>query len=116
VSSSEFMVSVGASVGFLLALPWHEIDPVLVGALLVGGATAAPFAAWLTQHLDQRTLGSAIGAFIVATNARTLAGVIGMQPTVLSVASVVLAAAWVLAALRLAVTVRRTLALRTPGP
>lgn len=108
VSASEFLVSVGASVGFLIALPWQQIDPVLVGALLLGGAIAAPFAAWLTQRLDQRTLGTAIGGFIVATNARTLAGVLGVRPSVLAVASALLAAAWALLALRLAVAARRT--------
>jgi uncharacterized membrane protein YfcA len=107
VSAGEFLVSVGASIGFLIALPWHRIDPALVGALLVGGAVAAPFAAWLTQRLDQRTLGTAIGGFIVATNARTLAGVVGVRPSVLAVASVGLGAAWVLVALRLAITARR---------
>ena len=115
VSASEFLVSVGASIGFLIALPWQAIDPVLVGALLLGGAVAAPFAAWLTQRLDQRTLGTAIGGFIVATNARTLAGVLGVRPSVLAVASVLLAAAWALVAVRLAMAARRApLALHDP--
>ncbi|HVF74305.1 MAG TPA: sulfite exporter TauE/SafE family protein [Acidimicrobiales bacterium] len=107
VSASEFLVSLGASVGFLIALPWKQIDPVLVGALLLGGSVAAPFAAWLTQRLDQRTLGTAIGGFIVATNARTLAGVLGVRPSILAAASVLLAAGWAVLALRLAVAARR---------
>lgn len=77
IAASEFLVAVGASVGFMIALSWHRIDPVLVVALLAGGALAAPFAAWLTHHLDPHTLGTAIGLFIVGTNARTLAGQIG---------------------------------------
>ena len=111
VSASEFLVSLGASVGFLFALPWHQIDLMLVAALLIGGAIAAPFAAWLTQHLDQRTLGTAIGFFIVATNVRTLAGVMGVDASALTVASVILGGAWVVVALRLAIRVRRRLAL-----
>lgn len=108
VSASEFLVSVGASVGFFFALPWHELDLALVGALLVGGAVAAPFAAWLTNRLDQRTLGTAIGVFIVATNLRTLAGVVGLSPWALSATSVVLAAGWAVFALWLVVSLRRS--------
>ena len=114
VSASEFLVSLGASAGFLIALPWHQIDPVLVGALLLGGAVAAPFAAWLTQHIDQRTLGRAVGCFVVATNARTLAGTAGVDGSVLAVASLLMAATWVAMSVRLALSVRRLARLPEP--
>ncbi len=115
VSASEFFVSVGASIGFVIALPWHQIDPVLVGALLLGGALAAPFAAWLTSRVDQRTLGTAIGLFIVATNARTLAGFAGVSSSGLAVMTMVLGAAWAFMAIRLALSARRgTSAVKTP--
>lgn len=109
VSASEFLVSLGASAGFLLALPWERIDPLLVGALLAGGAVAAPLAAWLTHHLAPRTLGTAIGVFIVATNLRTLGAVVGVDPAVLAGLTVALGLVWLVAAVRLMVGVRRAL-------
>lgn len=107
VSTSEFLVSLGASLGFLIALPWRAIDPRLVLALLAGGVIAAPAAAWLTSHLDRRTLGSAVGWFIVATNVRTLAGVLGVDGSILAVFAVMLAVGWFLMAGRLAYVARR---------
>lgn len=106
VSASEFLVSIGASVGFLLALPWHQLDLVLIAALLLGGAVAAPLAAWLTHHMNQRSLGTAIGCFIVATNLRTLASVFGAGPAVLTASSIALVAVWVLVVVRFAVHAR----------
>ena len=100
VSASEFLVSVGASVGFFFALPWHQIDPLLVGALLAGGVVAAPVAAWMSSRIDQRRLGTAIGFFIIATNVRTLAGSVGVRSGALAVVTVVLAAVWLVVLVR----------------
>lgn len=72
IDTSEFLVSVAASVGFLLALGTAGIDAAWVVALLAGGLVAAPIAAWLVRHLPPRVLGSAVGGVIVLTNARTL--------------------------------------------
>ncbi|GAB3445119.1 sulfite exporter TauE/SafE family protein [Phycicoccus ginsengisoli] len=72
IDTSEFLVSVAASLGFLLALGSQGISPGWVLALLAGGLVAAPVAAWLVRHLPPRVLGSAVGGIIVATNARTL--------------------------------------------
>lgn len=109
VSTAEFLVALGATVGFLTALPLHQLDPVLLGALLLGGAVAAPLAASLTRHLDQRTLGTAIGLFVIAINARTLAGAAGVNGSLLALFSVVLGVAWVFFAARLALRLRRRL-------
>jgi hypothetical protein len=80
---------------------------MLVAALLLGGAVAAPLAAWVSRRVDHRTLGTTIGVFIVATNIRTLAGAIGVGPGVLSAASALLGVAWVALAGRLVVEARR---------
>ncbi|MDM7830026.1 sulfite exporter TauE/SafE family protein [Cellulomonas edaphi] len=72
IDTSEFLVSVAASLGFLVALGSAGIDMVWVLALLLGGVIAAPIAAWLVRHLPPRILGSAVGGIIVLTNARTL--------------------------------------------
>lgn len=72
IDTSEFLVSVAASAGFLLALGSAGIDTAWVIALLVGGLIAAPIAAWLVRHIPPRVLGSAVGGVIVLTNSRTL--------------------------------------------
>jgi uncharacterized protein len=72
VSASEFLVSVAASVGFLLNLGSEGVDWGIAGALLLGGAIAAPFAAWLVHKVAPRVLGTVVGAVIVITNSRTL--------------------------------------------
>jgi len=72
IDTSEFLVSVAASLGFLIALGSQGISFAWVGALLAGGLVAAPIAAWLVRHLPPRVLGSAVGGIIVITNTRTL--------------------------------------------
>lgn len=72
IDTSEFLVSVAASVGFLLALGSQGIHVGWVVALLAGGIVAAPIAAWLVRHIPPRVLGSLVGGIIVLTNTRTL--------------------------------------------
>ncbi|HEY3535135.1 MAG TPA: sulfite exporter TauE/SafE family protein [Pedococcus sp.] len=72
IDTSEFLVSVAASLGFLLALGSQGIALGWVLALLAGGLVAAPVAAWLVRHVPPRVLGSAVGGLIVLTNTRTL--------------------------------------------
>jgi uncharacterized membrane protein YfcA len=52
VSASEFVVAVGGSLGFLMALGSAGINIGFVVALLAGGMVAAPLAAWLVKHLQ----------------------------------------------------------------
>ncbi|SDR77289.1 sulfite exporter TauE/SafE family protein [Actinopolymorpha singaporensis] len=72
VDTSEFVVSLAASLGFLIALGSAGIPFGAVAALLVGGLIAAPIAAWLVRHLPGRILGSLVGGVIVLTNVRTI--------------------------------------------
>lgn len=72
IDTSEFLVSLAASLGFLWAIGSQGIDFTWVLALLIGGVIAAPFAAWLVRHIPPRILGSAVGGIIVLTNVRTL--------------------------------------------
>lgn len=72
IDTSEFLVAVAASLGFLFSLGSRGIDAVWVAAFLLGGLVAAPIAAWLVRLLPPRVLGSAVGGVIVVTNARTL--------------------------------------------
>jgi uncharacterized membrane protein YfcA/cbb3-type cytochrome oxidase subunit 3 len=72
IDTSEFLVALAASLGFLIGIGGEEIDFSWVGVLLLGGLIAAPIAAWLVRHVPPRILGSLVGGVIVLTNARTL--------------------------------------------
>lgn len=72
IDTSEFLVAVAASLGFLVGLTSAGFDLTWVAALLLGGVVAAPIAAWLVRHMPTRLLGSLAGGLIVFTNVRTL--------------------------------------------
>ena len=72
VDASEFLVALGASIGFLLILDINHLPWNIVGALLVGGVIAAPLAAYLVRILPVRIMGTAVGGMILLTNVRTL--------------------------------------------
>ena len=73
VSASEFLVSVSASLGFLIGLRQEFLQnwPVVV-CLMVGGVIAAPFAAWLVSRVSPALLGTAVGGVVVLTNSQKL--------------------------------------------
>jgi uncharacterized protein len=72
IDTSEFLVAIAASLGFLLALGSQGIDPMWALGLLAGGLVAAPIAAALVRYVPPRLLGSLVGGMIVLTNVRTL--------------------------------------------
>ena len=72
IDTSEFLVALSASLGFLLALGSQGVNWTWALGLLVGGLIAAPLAAWLVRHVPPRLLGSLVGGIIVLTNSRTL--------------------------------------------
>ncbi|MFF3938167.1 sulfite exporter TauE/SafE family protein [Streptomyces phaeofaciens] len=72
IDTSEFLVAMAASLGFLLSLGSQGLKWTWVAAFLLGGLVAAPAAAWLVRLLPPRVLGSAVGGVIVVTNVRTL--------------------------------------------
>ncbi|MGP4112138.1 sulfite exporter TauE/SafE family protein [Streptomyces sp. 4N509B] len=72
IDTSEFLVAVAASLGFLIGLSDEGVKASWVVALLIGGMIAAPIAAWLVRHIPPRVLGSAVGGLIILTNSRTL--------------------------------------------
>lgn len=72
INSAEFLVTLAASLGFLLALGSEGINFTWVFALLLGGVIAAPIAAYLVRHVPPRILGAGVGGLIIVTNLRTL--------------------------------------------
>lgn len=72
IDTSEFLVAIAASLGFLFGLGGQGVVWWMALALLLGGVIAAPIAAWLVRHLPPRLLGSAAGSTIVLVNLRSL--------------------------------------------
>ena len=95
IDTSEFVVAVGGSAGFLLALGSQGIDFGLVVALLLGGIVAAPVAAWLVRILPARVLGVAAGGVIVVTNANVILESVGSPGSVRGSTVALLAALWI---------------------
>jgi uncharacterized protein len=82
VSASEFLVSLAASLGFLVGLSNQQVDLGIVAALLAGGVVIAPLAAVLVRRLHVRVSGTLVGSLVIITNVRTLlqdAGVDGPE-------------------------------------
>ena len=94
IDTSEFVVAIGGSAGFLFALGSQGIDFTFAAALLVGGVIAAPFAAWLVRHLPARVLGVGAGGLIVVTNVKTLLEATGAGGPTVAVATALLIVVW----------------------
>ncbi|GIF14177.1 sulfite exporter TauE/SafE family protein [Actinoplanes teichomyceticus] len=72
INTSEFLIAIAASVGFLVGLGSANIDLLQVALLLIGGMLAAPVAAWTVRHVPPRVAGTTVGGLIILTNTRTL--------------------------------------------
>jgi uncharacterized membrane protein YfcA len=97
VDTSEFVVALAASIGFLLTLSFAQIPWQVVGALLIGGVVAAPIAAYVVRILPMRVLGTAVGGVILITNMRTFLGAIGVEGGVVFVIYTLIVVVWVAA-------------------
>jgi uncharacterized membrane protein YfcA len=109
VNTAEFLVSLSASIGFLLGLGTEILQWDVLVPLLIGGVIAAPIAAWVVRHLPVAVLGVAVGAFIVFTNSFTLLKAFGAPGPVVAV---VLGAVTVVGVVAVTVAVRRHRRLR----
>jgi len=95
VDTSEFVVALAASIGFLLTLSQEGLDWTIVLALMVGGVIAAPFAAYIVRLLPARVLGTGAGGLIILTNARTFLNGIDVPTGVVTTVLIVLAVLWI---------------------
>ena len=82
VSGSEFIVSICASIGFLLALGAAGIDLGIVAMMLLGGVIAAPLSAWLVSRMNDQVLGTGVGALIIFLNVDRSLSLFGVDPSV----------------------------------
>lgn len=71
VNFSEFFVTLGQSILFVITLSMGEYWQIILG-LLIGGAIAAPIAAKLTQKLPLKYLMISVGILIIGLSIRTL--------------------------------------------
>ena len=108
IDTSEFVVAVGASIGFLVGLGAEAINYSWVGALLAGGLIAAPIAAWIVKSLPPRMLGLSVGALVIITNLQTIGDAAGIDEDLLSGVSVAFGVAWIAAVATLLLRGRRT--------
>ena len=95
IDTSEFVVAVGGSLGFILALGSSGIDWAIAGALLAGGVVAAPIAAYLVKILPARVLGVAAGGLIVLTNSKTILESLGATGLTVAVVAGLFFVLWV---------------------
>lgn len=72
VDTSEFAISLAATLGFVLSLGFHQFQWEWVLALIIGGMVAAPIAAWFVQKVPATILGVLVGGLIVLTNFNTV--------------------------------------------
>ncbi|MGC5031886.1 sulfite exporter TauE/SafE family protein [Micromonospora sp. DT229] len=107
VDTSEFLVAVSASLGFLIGLGTEGFLLPIVLALLIGGLIAAPIAAWLVRIVPAQMLGAAVGGVIVLTNARILMRTAEFDGALPVLVYLLLAAGWVTALLLAVRLVRR---------
>lgn len=79
-NTAEFLVSVSASIGFLIGLGYSNIPWQEVFALLLGGLLAAPLAAWLVSKAPRRIMGVLVGAVVVLLNLFSLLLIFEVSP------------------------------------
>jgi uncharacterized protein len=107
VDTSEFIVALCASIGFLISLSFAQVPWSVVGALLFGGLIAAPLAAWVVRHLNARVLGTAVGGFILLVNANTFLEAVGLDPQLNVIVYVAILAVWITALVFAIAAIRR---------
>lgn len=96
VSVSEFVVTLSATLGFVIALGWEGINLTWFVALVAGGIFAAPIAAALTRIIPAQRLGLMIAGIILLTNARTIAVIAGADRAIVTMFFAAVVALWIL--------------------
>jgi uncharacterized membrane protein YfcA len=63
VNAAEFVITLAVSLTFFLSIGIQHLEIVL--GLLIGGALAAPFAAYLVRHVAERTVLTVVGVVVL---------------------------------------------------
>lgn len=106
VNTAEVAVAVVAAGSLLASLGGDSVEAGTVLAMLLGGVLASPLAAWSIKFVPARLLGLAVGALLLLTNVRELAGWADLGAARWAAYAVVVVAV-VLAALRPRLAARR---------
>lgn len=83
VNTAEFLVAASASAGFIVGMSNDLVQswqPVL--GLLIGGAIAAPIAAWAVTVIKPEVLGAVVGALLMFLNSTRLINYFGFAGVV----------------------------------
>ncbi len=107
VDTSELLIGLAASAGFLMALGHSGLSWPVVGGLLLGGIIAAPLAAYLVRIVPTRLIGVGAGGVIVLTNLRTLVTALELPVTTAWSIYAVTAVVWATALVQALRRVRR---------
>ncbi len=75
VNTVEFFVALSASVTFVLTIGLSHWQAII--GLALGGAVAAPIAAWLSRHVPVRPLMFLVGGLVILLSARTIGLALG---------------------------------------
>ncbi|WP_085505871.1 sulfite exporter TauE/SafE family protein [Thalassobacillus devorans] len=97
VDTTEFAITISATLGFLLFLGWEQLHWLWVVSFMIGGVAAAPLAAWLVRIVPPFILGVGAGGFIILTNLRTLLLALNIPADLMVLIYVVMVLGWVAA-------------------
>lgn len=97
VDTSEFAVTLSATLGFILFLGWEQFNYIWVAAFVIGGVLAAPIAAWLVRIIPAYLLGVVVGGFIILTNLNTVLDTFGTSGELKFSIYAILGLAWIFA-------------------
>jgi uncharacterized protein len=111
VNTAEVAVASASAFSLLASLGTSGLDYGMVAAMLIGGAVAAPAAAWLIRYVPPRPMGVAVAGLLLLTNTRELTTWAGLR----SGPWPWLAYGGVLALIGLVLVVVRARAARTPA-
>jgi len=82
VNTAEVAVATISAGTLIASIGGEGVDIAVVLAMLVGGVAAAPLAAWVIRFIPAREIGLAVAALLLITNARELAGELGLGDAV----------------------------------
>jgi uncharacterized membrane protein YfcA len=74
VNTAEVAVATVSAGTIIASLGADSVELGVVVAMLLGGVLAAPLAAFVVRYMPARAIGLAVGALLLLTNARDLAG------------------------------------------
>jgi mannitol-specific phosphotransferase system IIBC component len=74
VNTAEVAVATVSAGTIIASLGADSVELGVVVAMLLGGVLAAPLAAFVVRYMPARAIGLAVGALLLVTNARDLAG------------------------------------------